>query len=137
MIMASSDFVSCIGTDPISELEQQFDSSKQHGADIRFHGVVRGMENDREISAIRYSFYEDMADRELQKIGNDLTSQFPDHRAYVYHRVGEVEAGVASILIRVQTPHSAEGFSIIQEYLKRIKQSVPIWKEPLFVDSSE
>jgi len=134
-IMATSDFISSIGHEPICKIEQEFDPSDKHGADIRFHGVVRDSEDGRTISAIRYSFYEGMADKELRKIGSDMTERYPDHRALVYHRVGEVEAGVASILIRVQTAHSARGFEIIQEYLKRIKQSVPIWKQPLFVDS--
>lgn len=135
--MASDDFVCSIGQEPISAVESELESSDEHGADIRFHGVVRKSETGREISAIRYSFYEDMAEKQLRQIGAEMLTEYPGHRGMVYHRVGEVDAGVASILIRVQTPHSAEAFVIIQEYLKRIKQSVPIWKEPLFKGDSE
>ena len=49
---------------------------------------------------------------------------------------GTVAAGEASILIRVQTAHSAEGFEISREYLRRIKETVPIWKKPVFVDDA-
>ena len=54
--------------------------------------------------------------------------RIPDHLALVHHKVGFVAAGEASILIRVQTAHSAEGFDLCREYLRRIKETVPIWK---------
>ncbi|MDF1812135.1 MAG: molybdenum cofactor biosynthesis protein MoaE [Verrucomicrobiales bacterium] len=131
--MASDHFSCSIGKDSVSKVEAGLDSSDIHGADIRFHGVVRKTEDDREISAIRYTFYQDMALQELEKIGADMTIAFPDHRAMVYHRVGEVTVGEASILIRVQTKHSAAAFEICREYLRRIKETVPIWKKPVFV----
>jgi len=130
--MASDHFSCSIGEETVPEYESKLAASDIHGADIRFHGVVRNREEGREISAIRYSFYEGMALRELQAIGDAMGKDYPDHLAAVYHRVGEVAAGEASILIRVQTKHSAAAFEICREYLKRIKQTVPIRKEPVF-----
>lgn len=132
--MASNHFECSIGEQTIPEVEATLPSSDIHGADLRFHGVVRKIENEREISAIRYSFYEGMALGELEKIGESMGRSHPGHLALVYHRVGEVPAGEASILIRVQTPHSAEAFEIAREYLRRIKETVPIWKEVVFRD---
>ncbi|MDF1753225.1 MAG: molybdenum cofactor biosynthesis protein MoaE [Verrucomicrobiales bacterium] len=131
--MASDHFSCSIGEEFVSEIESGLESSEIHGADLRFHGVVRKTEDGREISGIRYSFYENMALRELEAIGEAMGEAYPDHLATVYHRVGEVAAGDASILIRVQTAHSAAAFEISREYLKRIKETVPIWKEPVFV----
>ena len=122
------------GKKTIPEVEASLESSEVHGADIRFHGVVRNREDNRLISAIDYSFYEGMAMRELERVGREMRDKYPDHRAMVYHRVGVVPVGEASILIRVQTPHSSPGFAIIEEYLKQIKNSVPIWKKPVFQD---
>jgi molybdopterin synthase catalytic subunit len=134
--MASNHFISSIGERQVSEIETELAGSSQFGADLRFHGVVRDTENDRRISAIRYTSYGGMAEKELDAIGESMVEKYPGHRALVYHQIGEVPAGKASILIRVQTKHSAEGFEIIAEYLRRIKKTVPIWKEPIYVDNT-
>ena len=131
--MASLRFFASITTESISEVEKRLEPSTSHGADLRFHGVVRDRENGREISGIDYSFYEDMALKELNRIGEAMTGEYPEHLALVHHKVGFVAVGEASILIRVQTAHSAEGFEISREYLRRIKETVPIWKKPVLV----
>lgn len=134
--MASPHFLHTLSTTPVSEIEKAFFSSSQHGADLRFHGVVRDREEGRTISGIEYSHYEDMAVNELGKIGEAMEVHYPDHRAVIHHVTGFVAAGDASILIRVQTPHSAEAFEICREYLRRIKTTVPIWKKPIFEATS-
>ena len=125
-------FFASITKESIAEVENRLEPSTKHGADIRFHGAVRDLEDDREISGIDYSFYEGMALNELNRIDEAMTAEYPDHLAFVHHKVGFVAAGEASIIIRVQTAHSAEGFEISREYLARIKKTVPIWKKPIF-----
>ena len=126
-------FSASISNDSISEVENRFEPSVKHGADIRFHGAVRDSEDGRQISGIEYSFYEGMALQELNRIGEAMMKEFPEHMAFIHHKVGFVAAGEASIIIRVQTAHSAEGFEISREYLRRIKKTVPIWKKPVYL----
>ena len=134
--MASPHFVYSVSTRAVSEVETGLPASMIHGADLRFHGVVRHQEDGRNILGIEYSHYEGMVINELQRIGEAMTTAFPHHLALVHHVIGFVPAGEASLLIRVQTPHSAEAFDIAREYLRRIKATVPIWKKPVFaVDS--
>ncbi len=134
--MASSDFKVSISEQTIAEVEQAFPPSNRHGADIRFHGVVRAEEDGRTITGIDYSCYPDMAFAELEKIAATMVAENPDHLAIIHHRVGFVAAGDASIIIRVQTAHSQAAFDLSREYLKRIKASVPIWKKPVFAETS-
>ncbi|MDF1741956.1 MAG: molybdenum cofactor biosynthesis protein MoaE [Verrucomicrobiales bacterium] len=132
--MASNHFSSSLSEKLIDEVESTLDPSSIHGADLRFHGVVRDREDGRKISGIDYSFYGDMALQELNRIGEAMGKEYPGHLALVHHRIGFVPAGEASILIRVQTAHSAEGFEVSREYLRRIKETVPIWKEAVFLE---
>lgn len=132
--MASSHFTASISERPVAEVEAELDPSTVHGADLRFHGVVRDTEEGRIIAGIDYSHYEAMALRELGRIGEAMQREHPGHLALVHHVVGFVPAGVASILIRVRTAHSAEAFELCREYLRRIKATVPIWKRPAFLD---
>jgi len=135
--MASPHFIASISVRPVAEVEAEFSASTINGADLRFHGVVRNLEEGRPLAGIEYSHYETMALNELNRIGEAMIRDFPEHRALVHHVVGYVPAGEASILIRVQTAHSAEAFEICREYLKRIKTTVPIWKGPVFEGENE
>ena len=130
--MASSHFTASVCNRPVAEVEAEFSASTIHGADLRFHGVVRDIEEGLPLAGIEYSHYEAMALNELNRIGKAMARDFPEHHALVHHVVGYVPAGEASILIRVQSAHSAEAFEICREYLKRIKTTVPIWKEAVF-----
>ncbi len=132
--MASDHFVSTISETAVVEVEKILSASSKHGADLRFHGVVRDSEDDRKISGIEYSSYPGMAEKELEKIGQSMGADYGEHLALVHHCVGFVKAGEASILIRVQTKHSSAAYEISREYLRRIKETVPIWKKPIFVD---
>lgn len=129
--MASSDFKVSISEQSTAEVEKNFPPSLKHGADIRFHGVVRDQEGAKTITGIDYSCYQDMAEGELQKIVDQMQAAHPEHLAHIHHRIGFVAAGDASILIRVQTTHSQAAFDLSREYLRRIKQTVPIWKKPI------
>ena len=130
--MASSDFKVSISEQTIAEVEKAFSPSTLHGADIRFHGVVRDTEDGEYITGIDYSCYPDMAEGELEKIAEEMMTENPDHLVAIHHCLGFVAAGDASIIIRVQTTHSQQAFDLSREYLKRIKTSVPIWKKPIF-----
>ena len=140
--MASQHFVTNISAESVADVEKRFEPSSLHGADIRFHGVVRDLEPDpdsdrgcdRSISAIDYSCYAEMAERELQKIADQLSERFPEGRLFIHHRIGEVAIGDASLLIRAQMPHSAAAFELTRAALKMIKETVPVWKKPCFVD---
>ena len=130
--MASQHFATNISAEPVPGVEKGLEASTHHGADIRFHGVVRDREDDRAISAIDYTCYQEMAERELEKITSELSEKFPQGRLFIHHRIGEVAAGEASLLIRAQMPHSAEAFALAQEALKMVKETVPVWKKPIF-----
>ena len=132
--MASPHFDASVSPRPVAEVEADLAPSTRHGADLRFHGVVRDSEEGRPLAGIEYTHYEAMALKELLRIGEAMGREHPGHLALVHHVVGYVPAGVASILIRVQTAHSAEAFELCREYLRRIKTTVPIWKRPVFAE---
>lgn len=130
--MEKSQFIASIGELPIPQFEASLAPSTIHGADLRFHGVVRDTEDGRPILGIDYSAYRPMADRELDTIVEAMAAEHPDHLVTIHHRVGYVPAGEASLLIRVQTAHSAAAFELCREYLRRIKATVPVWKRVVF-----
>ncbi len=98
------------------------------GAGVEFRGVVRGEENDRPISALRYEAYEAMAKREMTRILERAAASRPCVRAIVLHRHGWIPVGDAAILVWIEARHRAEAFALVTAFMDRLKQDVPIWK---------
>ena len=107
----------------------------EEGAEVQFIGTVRGSEDGHPITGIDYSVYRPMAEKTLEDLLARGQTDHGPHRAFIQHRLGFVAAEEPSILIRVHTKHSAEAFAICQWYLKEVKATVPIWKEPIPVES--
>lgn len=108
--------------------------SPRHGAELCFRGVVRGLEAGQPIRAIRYTAYLPMARASLQALADAAAADHPHALITIHHRLGDVAAGEASLLLAVATPHSAEALALLETLLRRLKAEVPIWKQPLPVE---
>lgn len=104
----------------------------EEGAEVQFLGTVRGQEDGRPITGIDYSAYLPMAEKELERLCLQGQEEHGPHRVQILHRLGFVADQEPSILIRVQTKHSAEAFALCHWYLKAVKTTVPIWKKPVW-----
>jgi molybdopterin synthase catalytic subunit len=98
------------------------------GAIVEFHGIVRRQEQGREIEALHYEAYEEMARKQLEKIIADLNVPHPVHSVTIRHSVGRVPVGRPSLYVRVRSAHRAEAFAFAAKLIDRMKQDVPIWK---------
>ncbi|HEY8900663.1 MAG TPA: molybdenum cofactor biosynthesis protein MoaE [Chthoniobacterales bacterium] len=96
------------------------------GAVVEFRGVVRGAENGRPISALRYEAYETMAVSEMKRLlaeeGRNCV------RAVAWHRHGWIPVGDTAILVWIEGRHRGEAFALLTAFMDRLKVDVPIWK---------
>lgn len=129
--MAADPATFLLSTDPILPDVPSFAPGK--GAEVQFLGVVRGEEDGRAISGIDYTAYLPMAEKMMRELIERGAHDHGPHCVFIQHRLGFVANEEPSIIIRVQTKHSAEAFDICRWYLKEIKTSVPIWKNAVFV----
>lgn len=106
--------------------------AENEGAEVQFLGAVRGLEDGRPITGIDYTAYVPMAEKMLAELCERGTREHGPHRVFLQHRLGFVAAEEPSIIIRVQTKHSAEAFDLCRWYLKEVKTTVPIWKRAVF-----
>ncbi len=108
------------------------------GAWVEFRGVVRGVENGENISALEYEAYPEMAIREIRRLLENISTRQPCLAARVIHRTGIVPVGAAAIYTGIAAKHRAQGFALLAEFMDRLKQDVPIWKRrALPVENSE
>ena len=106
------------------------------GAVIDFWGVVRPIEDGREIEGIDYDAHHAMAEYQLKQIAEQATKRFELKRVIIHHRTGFIAAGEASLFLRVTSPHRREGFQASQWIVDELKKKVPIWKRPAFAKAT-
>jgi molybdopterin synthase catalytic subunit len=102
------------------------------GAIVDFRGVVRALEEDREISGIDYEAHRLMAQHQLTTIATKAADKFALQRVVIHHRLGFVPAGESSLWLRIAAPHRAEAFAAGEWIVDELKRKVPIWKHPRF-----
>ena len=106
------------------------------GAIVDFWGVVRQLEDGRELDGIDYEAHETMAQHQMQLIANAANERFGLRRLLLHHRIGFVPAGEASLFLRVTAPHRAAAFEASEWIVDELKKKVPIWKKPKFKTAS-
>jgi len=102
------------------------------GAIVDFFGVVRKLEDGREIEGIEYQAHREMAEHQLRQIADQATEMFRLQLAIIHHRIGFVAVGEPSLFLLVASPHRGEAFRASQWIVDELKKKAPIWKRPRF-----
>jgi molybdopterin synthase catalytic subunit len=79
-----------------------------------------------------YHAYEEMAVKELRKLATEAKARWHAERIAVWHRLGPVAVGEASVIIAVSCAHRADAFSACRWIIDTLKESVPIWKREVY-----
>lgn len=118
---------------PIDEaaLLRQRQMSEAMGAVVCFAGVVRGQEENRAISGLEYEAFARMAERQCERLFDELQQRWPVESVRLVHRLGVVKAGETALWLEVIAPHRAEAFAACQWLVDELKRLVPIWKKPI------
>ena len=106
------------------------------GASVDFWGVVRTLEDGREIFGIEYEAHQTMAQCQMEMIAEAARTDFGLEEVILQHRIGFVAAGEASLFLRVASAHREATFRASSWIVTELKKKVPIWKRPLFVRQS-
>jgi molybdopterin synthase catalytic subunit len=106
------------------------------GAIVDFFGVVRKLEDEREIDGLEYESHTKMAEHQLRLIGDLAIDKFRLKQVLLHHRTGFVRAGEASLFLRVSAPHRGAAFEASKWIVDELKKKVPIWKKPRFKAAS-
>ena len=103
-------------------------SSRETGACLEFSGLVRELENGKKIRGLFYEAYEPMAQRQLEKMCQELGAKHPCAEILLIHRLDFVPVGEPSLFVRVSSQHRQPGLAFLAELIDRLKADVPIWK---------
>ncbi|NKI25432.1 molybdenum cofactor biosynthesis protein MoaE [Arenibacter sp. 6A1] len=107
------------------------------GAHNIFLGQVRAdIIEDREVAAIEYTAYEEMANQKFHEIREGAFAKFQLSCMHIYHSLGRVNAGELCLFVFVSAPHRKEVFDALNHIVEEIKKQVPIFGKELFKDDS-
>lgn len=107
------------------------------GAHNIFLGQVRAdIIDDKTVSAIEYTAYEDMANAKFHDIREAAFNKFNLTCMHIYHSLGKVNTGEICMFIFVSSPRRKEVFKAIEFIVEEIKANVPVFGKEIFEDKT-
>ena len=110
---------------------------EQAGAIATFLGTVRARSRERDVIALEYEAYEEMAEDVMAGIADELLSRYDLCKVAMSHRLGRVEVGETSVAIAVSAPHRQDALAACADAIEALKSQVPLWKKELYVGGEE
>ena len=107
------------------------------GALSVFIGNVRNRGRSGNVSEIYYESYSKMAEQKMREIENEAQTKWEIKKLAVFHRIGNIKVGEASIIIGVSSEHRNEAFEACKYVINNVKTRVPIWKKEISNESQK
>lgn len=112
-------------------------SKTEIGAHSIFLGQVRAdVIDDKKVSAIEYTAYEEMAGKKFHEIRESAFSKFDLTCAHIYHSLGTVKAGEICLFVFTSSAHRKAATDACSYLVEEIKAKVPIFGKELFEDQT-
>jgi len=110
-------------------------SDQSSGATVLFTGTVRDHNVLGKVSQLHYDVYQEMAEKVLQEIENEIHKKWKVNKFIAIHRTGTLKVGEVSVAVAVSAEHRREAFEACKFGIDAIKERAPIWKKE-FAESS-
>tara|TARA_B110000037_G_scaffold96201_1_gene112862 strand:- start:88833 stop:89258 length:426 start_codon:yes stop_codon:yes gene_type:complete len=99
-----------------------------------FVGTVRNKTQNKEVTLLDFSAYEEMALKEIEKIAVAALGRFDIFKIAIHHAKGMLNIGEIPVIISVSSAHRNTSFEACQFAIDTLKETVPIWKKEHFSD---
>jgi MoaE-MoaD fusion protein len=110
---------------------------EQAGAIATFLGTVRAQSRGRDVIALEYEVYEEMAEDVMAQIAAEVDERYDLCKVAITHRLGRVEVGETSVAIAVSAPHRQDALAACADVIEALKGQVPLWKKELYEGGEE
>jgi molybdopterin synthase catalytic subunit len=112
-----------------AELTRVKARSRRIGGIAIFLGTARDRSKGRDVSGIKFEYYEGMAQKKLREIRERALKDFDILEFLLVHRYGDIEIGENIVLVIAAAEHRAEAFRACKWGIDELKQITPIWKQ--------
>lgn len=104
-----------------------------HGGSALFAGTVRDDPHVREVVALHYEAFEEMAVAEMEAICREAIERF-GVLCVMAHRTGAVAVGEPSVVVATSAPGRRAALDACSWAIDELKRRVPVWKLQRFAD---
>jgi molybdopterin synthase catalytic subunit len=111
-----------------AELARVRARSSRIGGIAVFLGTARDRSKGRDVSTIKFEYYEGMAQKKLREIRERALKDFDVIEVLLLHRYGDIQVGENIVLVIAAAEHRAEAFRACKWSIDELKQITPIWK---------
>jgi molybdopterin synthase catalytic subunit len=123
-----------VAPDPLEPSEAvAFVTDSGAGGICVFLGTVRDHSDAGDVTELEYEAWEEMAERSLVEVGEEMLARWPVRRAALLHRTGRLGVEEVSVVVACSAPHRAEAFEACRHGIERVKSEAPIWKKESLV----
>jgi molybdopterin synthase catalytic subunit len=99
------------------------------GAVVSFEGRVRRRNQGREVLSLEYEAFDELAEKEGERIMAETCEKFALLSAGCIHRVGHLQVGELAVWAAATAAHREEAFAACRYIIDEVKARVPIWKK--------
>ena len=111
-----------------AELARVRARSNRIGGIAVFLGTARDRSKGRNVSGIKFEYYDGMAQKKLREIRERALKDFDVIEVLIVHRYGDIQIGENIVLVIAAAEHRAEAFRACKWSIDELKQITPIWK---------
>jgi molybdopterin synthase catalytic subunit len=101
-----------------------------------FIGTVRNRSQNKDVKALEYEIYGEMAEKMIERVMGEIKSKWEVNKIAISHRMGKMVVGEIAVAIAVSSPHRKDSIPACQYAIDRLKEIVPIWKKEYAIDGA-
>jgi molybdopterin synthase catalytic subunit len=121
----------------IADSIQKHSTKQGIGGHSIFLGQVRADQiEERAVTAIEYTAYEEMALQKMHEIREAIFDKYPLTCMHIYHSLGTVQAGEICLFVFTSSKHRKPAIDACTEVVERIKAELPIWGKEITDDTA-
>ena len=115
--------------DPGIEQQELRHGRADIGALVAFVGLMRDINDDRDVTAMTLEHYPGMTERALTTIAREAAGRWQIDGIRIVHRVGRVLPEDPIVLVAVISRHRTEAFRACEFLIDYLKTRAPFWKK--------
>jgi len=102
------------------------------GALSCFEGIVRNVNDGRQVTALEYEAYADLCEVEMRTIFQEVKNKFNVINVNCFHRTGRLSIGEMAVFVGVTSGHRDDAFLACRYVIDQLKDRLPIWKKEYY-----
>jgi len=116
------------------ELQRMRAASDGIGAIASFVGIVRDINDEREVSTMTLEHYPAMTQKALQQIADEASNRWEIIDITIIHRFGTLRPSDQIVTVAVASGHRRDAFAACEFVMDYLKTKVPFWKKETIGD---